>query len=382
MKAETSLRELLAAARALQPYTDPRSVHATHQQLHFHVHGQLLTLTATRGHETAQITLTGGVTDGHRSTAPKPLTTALTTLKPAGAAAKTATVTLAAPPDRLQLTVTGHQPIELAATTPPDGPPTPPPMPTATTLTTGPVTDWCQLLAAVGSAADPRHSYPPLGGIHLLRDYHNTVLIVEATDQYRVHRSPWGPPSGPPAEAAVPIEATNRAIRLLTRCHPHGHLHIELDDRHIRWHTGTVQLCMPTTGGDYPTMETIREQTLAAATTTTTIYQPPLAQALGTATALTKATSGHPRVHLQPGDQPDTIQVAAYDPTGQLMHHTTIPATSTGPVPTLRFRPQFLQQAVAFLDTDHIDIHAPATLGAVYLAGGDRHAIIQPVRIP
>lgn len=222
MKADVALLVLLAAARALKPYIGAPGRRAGH--LYLHTHDGTLTLTADGRHGCAQVDLPGGMVDGRCAIAADAVLAALTTLKPAGKAAKTATVTLSTEPDRLQLAAADGPAIVLDADTPTDAWPDLPvcitPSRAATVVTTGPVADWCDLVSKVGWAAGTDPTRPELRVVRLLRDFAGTVLIVEAGDRYRVHRGCWGQPQGQPVDAQLPLDAAKRAVTLFIACDP------------------------------------------------------------------------------------------------------------------------------------------------------------------
>jgi hypothetical protein len=58
MKAEVAFAPLLAATRALKPYTVTHGWSGASRSLHLHAHADMLTRTATTGDETAQVDLT------------------------------------------------------------------------------------------------------------------------------------------------------------------------------------------------------------------------------------------------------------------------------------------------------------------------------------
>jgi hypothetical protein len=94
MKAEVAFTPLLAAARALKPYTTPQRWRTRTRLLYLHADGDTLTLSATTGDETASVPLSGAVSDGWCALPPDTLIKALTAIKPAGKAAQAATGTL------------------------------------------------------------------------------------------------------------------------------------------------------------------------------------------------------------------------------------------------------------------------------------------------
>src|SRR5258705_13528815 len=94
MKAEVAFTPLLAAARALKPYTTPQRWRTRTRLLYLHADGDTLTLSATTGDETASVALCGAVSDGWYALPPDTLTKALAAIKPARNTGQGDTVTL------------------------------------------------------------------------------------------------------------------------------------------------------------------------------------------------------------------------------------------------------------------------------------------------
>src|SRR6266511_4157577 len=94
MKAEVAFPPLLAAARALKPYTTSQRGHTRTRLLYLHADGATLTLSATTGEETASVPLHGAVSDGWCALAPDTLIKTLTAIKPAAKAARPAAAPL------------------------------------------------------------------------------------------------------------------------------------------------------------------------------------------------------------------------------------------------------------------------------------------------
>ena len=129
MKAEVAYPLLLAAARALKPYSTPANTlprwRASSRLLHLHADGHTFTMTASTGNETASVALPGAVPDSSSDGAwaalpPDTLINALAVLKPAGRAASRATVTLDHHADRLHLTVSDGPTVDLDTETTPE----------------------------------------------------------------------------------------------------------------------------------------------------------------------------------------------------------------------------------------------------------------------
>ncbi|MDG4795411.1 hypothetical protein [Micromonospora sp. WMMD1082] len=103
MKAEAAFTSLLAAARALKPYTTPQRSHTRNRLLYLRTDSDILTLSATTGDETAHVAVPGAVADGTCAVARDTLIRALTAIKPGGRAARAATVRVPAADGQLHL---------------------------------------------------------------------------------------------------------------------------------------------------------------------------------------------------------------------------------------------------------------------------------------
>lgn len=375
MKADVAFPALLTSARALKPYIGGRG-HL--RAVDLHTHDRTLTLTADGRHGIAQVDLPGGTADGRCAIAVDALSAALRTLRPSGAAAKTATVTLSTEPGRLQVAVGDRLPIVLDADTGSGAGPDPSacvtPTGTATTVTTGPVADWCDLVSKVGWAAGTDPRLPDLRVVRLLRDFAGTVLVVEAHDRYRVHRGCWGAPGGAPVDAQLPLDAANRAVALFTTCDPEATLSVEADPAYLWWHTDRVRIRMRTDAAAHLDLEQLREQVCGSIDLRFTAERARLLAAVETAEALAATTR---RGQLDIAFTGAAVDVGVYADSGTLLHHSTVPVTAAaGPARTLRFTPRLLRQAVAFLDADTVHIAASVDQLGVYLESGDRHAIV------
>jgi hypothetical protein len=380
MKAEVAFTPLLAAARALKPYTTPQSRHTPTRLLYLHASGDTLTLSATTGRETASVPLAGAVSDGSCAVAPDALIKALTTIKPSRKAANTATVTLHGETGRLHLSVGDGPTVGLDTDTPAADPPTVAAEPARQEwpVTRGPVEHWCDLVAGVAVAASREPARPDLAVVRLLRDHPRVVLVVEAASGYRVHRGAWGEPDGEPVDVRMPAEAAQRAVRLLNAIDPSGQIRVHADEQHVLWRTDRVRLAANTGGSAFPNLEKVREDLLDDATVTFTVNRAELLAALEAARRLT-ATVRHPRVRLEPR-QTDVLNVVVETDSGTPMYTTPVPITAgTGPTRPLILNPVFAQQAIAFLDGDRIQLHAIADRLPIYLRGVRRHAILMQI---
>ncbi|MEJ3741773.1 hypothetical protein WEI85_00525 [Actinomycetes bacterium KLBMP 9797] len=385
MKADVAFPALLAAARALKPYTTPISWYTPHQRgLRLHTSGDTLTLTAFNGVETAQIDLPGGTTDGGCAIAADTLITALTAIKPTPKAAKTATITLASEQDRLYLAVSGGSAIVLDTDADgddaPKGPAIVQPTDAAWPVTAGAVADWCDLVGKVGWAASRDRAYPDLKVVRLLRDGAGTTLIVEAGDRYRIHRGCWAQPEGEPVDARIPIAAVERAVKLFTACEPAGRICVDVDDEHIWWRTDRVRLQARTGAEPYLNLEQIREEVCETVNVRFTAGRAELLAALDTAAALA-ATTRRGKVSIEStGAGAAAVDVTVYADSGGLLHRHPVPVTeAVGPAQALTFNPRFVRQVVAFLDCDTVHVSATAGRLGVYLESGTRHAILMQV---
>jgi hypothetical protein len=211
--------------------------------------------------------------------------------------------------------------------------------------------------------------------VRLHRDHPGTVLMVEAVDRYRVHRGRWGDPTGEYVDARIPAAAAERAIKLLTACDPHGQLRIDADDEHLRWLTDSVRACARTSGGPFPDLEKLREELTEDANLGFTVDRQQLLAALDTSATLA-ATTRRSILRIEPAPGA-AVNVTVPADSGALLHETSAPVRSVRePAHTLTFNARFAQQAVAFLDGPTVAVAATADRLAVYLQGGDRHAII------
>ena len=379
MKAEVAFTPLLAAARALKPYT-PRRGHTSTRLLYLHAAGDTLTVSATTGEETASVPLAGAVSDGWCALTPDALTKALAVIKPAGKAAQTARVTLHSESDRLYLSTGDGPTVGLDTETPTEHPPTvaPAPAPQERPVTTGPVADWCDLVAGVATAAGSEPARPHLAVVRLVRDHPHVMLMVEAGSGYRIHRGSWGDPDGEPVNVRMPTPAAGRAVRLLHTLDPAGQVRVHTDDAHVIWRTDRVQMAANIGGRLFPNLEKIREDVLGDATITVTVNRSDLLGALSTAHSLTAATR-YPRVHLEPG-RAGVLNVVVTANSGAPMY--TAPVTISrlaGPAHTLILNPAFARDAIAFLDGERVDVHASADRLPIYLSGDRRHAILMQI---
>ncbi len=377
MKAEVAFPRLFAAARALKPYTTPQRWRTRTRLLYLHADGDTLTLSAATGEETATVPLPGAVSDGWSALPPDTLIKALTAIKPAGNAAQAATVTLHGEADRLHLSVGDGPAVGLDTDTPAGHPPTVAFEPASheRPVTAGPVADWCDLVAGVSMAAGREPARPDLSVVRLWRDHPHVVLMAEATDRYRIHRGSWGDPAGDPVDVRMPAGAAERAVRLLHTLDPTGRVRVHADDTHLVWRTDRVRLATATGGRAFPNLEKIREDALDNATVTITVARADLLAAVRTAYQL-PATTRHPKVRLQPG-APGVLDVLVRTDTGAPMYTTPVTMNRlAGSVPTLTLNPGFARDAVAFLDSDMVEIHASADRLPIYLRGRCRHAIV------
>ncbi len=381
MKAQIAFTSLRDAARALKPHTTTPRWQTRTRLLYLHADGDLLTLSASTGDETARVSLPGALGDGWCALPPDPLIKALAVLDPGGKAATTATVTLHVDDGRLSLTVADRHTVALD-TTIPDGPPptvTARPAPAERPVTAGPVADWHDLIAGVATAAGHEPARPDLAVVRLLRDHPNVVLIAEAIDRHRIHRGTWGQPDGHPVDVRIPAAATGRAVRLLRTLDPHGHLHVHANDTHVYWRTDRVGLAATTSGGGaFPNLEKVREDVLADATSSVTVGRADLLAAVTTARQLTAGTR-HPRLCLQPAGARG-LEVVVRADSGAPVYTTHLAVQGVvGPPPTLTLDPAFTRDAVAFIDGDNVDVHAAAGRLPIYLAGQRRHAIVMQI---
>ena len=230
----------------------------------------------------------------------------------------------------------------------------------------------------MATAAGHEPARPDLAVVRLLRDHPNVVLIAEAIDRHRIHRGTWGQPDGHPVDVRIPAAATGRAVRLLHTLDPHGHLHVHADDTHVYWRTDRVRLAATTSGGAFPDLEKVREDVLADATSSFTVGRADLLAAASTARQLTAGTR-HPRLCLQPAGTRG-LEVVVRADSGAPVYTTHLAVQGVaGPPPTLTLDPAFTRDAVAFLDGDHVDVHATAGRLPIYLAGQRRHAIVMQI---
>jgi hypothetical protein len=380
MKAEVAFTPLLAAARALKPYTTPQRWRTRTRLLYLHADGDTLTLSATTGDETASVPLSGAVSDGWCALPPDTLIKALTAIKPAGKAAQAATGTLHGEAGRLSLSIGDGPAVGLDTDTPHGDPPAVAarPEPHEQPVTCGPAADWCDLVGGVATAAGHDATRPELAVVRLLRDHPQVVLTVEATDSYRIHRGTWGDPHGEPVDVRVPAEAARRAVRLLHALDPAGHVRVHTDDSHVVWRTNRVRLAAKTGGRAFPNLEKIREDVLDDATSTFNVTRVELVAALNTAHDLT-TTTRHPRVRLEPS-RAGVLDVMVRADSGAPMHTTPVAiAMLAGPAHPLILNPAFAQQVLTFLDGDSIAVHAIAGQLPIYLRGTRRHAILMQI---
>ncbi len=382
MKAEVAFPPLLAAARALKPYTTSQRWHTRTRLLYLHADGATLTLSATTGEETASVPLNGAVSDGWCALAPDTLIKTLTAIKPAGRAAQAAAVTLHGEAGRLCLSVGDDPTVGLdTETETPDGAALTvagQPAPAERLVTAGPAADWCDLLAGVATAAGREVARPELAVVRLHRDHPRVVLMVEATDSYRIHRGTWGDPDGDPVDVRIPAEAAERAVRLLHTLDPTGQVRVHADDTHVVWRTDRLRLAATTGGRFFPNLEKIGEDALDDATITITVDRADLLAALSTAHHLA-ATTRQARVRLDPG-RAGVLDVVVRADSGAPMY--TAPVTVSrlaGPARTLILNPAFTRDAVAFLDGDRVEVHASADRLPIYLRGDRRHAIVMQI---
>ncbi|MDT5024174.1 MAG: hypothetical protein QOE61_600 [Micromonosporaceae bacterium] len=380
MKAEVAFTPLLTAARALKPYTTPRRTRTRTPLLHLHADGDTLTLSATIGDESASVPLSGAVSDGWCALPPDTVIKALTAIKPAGKAAQAATVTVHGEADRLYLSL-GDGPAVGLDTDIPEGDPATVaarPEPHEQPVTCGPVADWCDLIAGVATAAGRHAARSELVVVRLLRDHPQVVLMVEATDSYRIHRGTWGDPDGEPVDVRMPADAARRAVRLLHTLDPAGQVRVHADDTHVVWRTDRIRLAAKNGGRAFPNLEKIREDVLDDATNTFSVNRIELVAALNTAHDLT-ATTQHPRVRLEPG-RAGVLDVVVRTDSGAPMHTTPVAITGvSGPARSLILNPAFAQQVFTFLDGDTVAVHAIADRLPIYLQGARRHAILMQI---
>jgi len=380
MKAEVAFGPLFAAARALKPYTTAPRWHTHTRLLYLHAAGDRLTLSATTGDETASVPLSGAVSDGWCALPPDTLITALTAVKPGGRAAQAATVIAHAEDGRLHLCVGDGPAVGLDTDTPGGDPPTVAgqPAPAEQPVTRGPVADWCDLVAGVATAAGRDAARPELAVVRLLRDHPQVVLMVEATDSYRIHRGTWGDPDGAPVDVRMPARAGERAVRLLRTLDPAGQVRVHTLDTRVVWRTDRVRLAATAGGRCFPNLEKIREDVLDDATSTFTVNRGALLDAVSTAHHLTAATR-HPRVRLQPG-RPGSLEVVVHADSGAAMYTAPVAITGgAGPDHPLILNPAFARQALAFLDGDSVAVHTIADRLPIYLCGAARHAILMQI---
>ncbi|GAA0924510.1 hypothetical protein [Virgisporangium aurantiacum] len=394
MKAEVAYTPLLAAARALKPYSTPANTlprwRASSRLLHLHADGHTVTMTASTGDETATVALPGAVPDsshdGGCALPPEALINALAVIKPAGRAAARATVTMDHHADRLHLTVADGPTIDLDTATPPEPAPA---IPAAVgqLVTEGGVVGWCDLVAGAATAASREPARRELAVVRLHRDYPRTVLVVEATDTRRVHRGIWRGPGSDlgrdlgtePMDVRIPVEAAVRAVRLLRALDPTGHLRVRADDRLVTWRTDRVHVSARIGGGQFPDLEKLREDVLDDATTRFTVERTALLSVLDTAHRLT-APARQPRIRLERPD-PGVLDVVVLSPAGTAVYTGQLPVTAaSGPTYHMLLNPVFVRDAVGFLDGDTVTVHSSPDWLPTYLAGARRHAIVMRVR--
>ena len=378
MKAQVAFPPLLSAARALKPYTTTQRWRT--RLLYLHAEGPTLTVSATTGDETASVPLDGALGDGWCALPADALIKALAAVKPGGKATTTATVSLHGDDGRLTLSVGDRPTVGLDTDTVDGLPPTvaAKPAPAERPVTAGPVADWHDLIAGVATAAGHEPARPDLAVVRLLRDHPNVVLMAEAIDRHRIHRGTWGQPDGDPVDLRMQAAATRRAARLLHTLDPHGHLRVHADDHRVYWRTDRVRLAATTTGGWFPNLEKIREDVLDDTTSSFTVDR---ADLLAAATTVRQPTADtrHPRLCLQPAGTRGLDVVVRADSGAPLYIAQVSIQRLAGPPSTLTLDPAFTRDAVAFLDGDHIDVHATADRLPVYLAGQRRHAIVMQI---
>ncbi|MEU1811036.1 hypothetical protein [Micromonospora aurantiaca (nom. illeg.)] len=374
MKAEVAFTSLLAAARALKPYTTPQRWHTRTWLLYLRTDGDILTLSATTGDETAHVAVPGAVADGACAVAPDTLIRALTAIKPGGRAARAAVVRMRAADGRLHLDLDTGWGVGLDTDDPAADPPTVVPA-HGRLVTVGPVAGWCDLVAGVASAAGRDLARPDLSVVRLRRDHPQLVLMVEATDRRRVHRGAWGEPAGEPVDVCMPVDAARRAVRLLRAIDPTGQVLVHTDDATVTWHTSQVTVSAVTGTNALPDLEKLREDVLADVTTTFSADRDALAAALRTAHDLA-ATTTHSRVRLEPHTGV-SLDVVVHADSGETLHRAEVaitrPADPGGP---LLLDAAVAAQAFAFLDGDHATVHAGAGRLPIYLHGARRHAVL------
>ncbi len=380
MKAVVAFTPLLAAARALKPYTTPQRWRTRTRLLYLHADGDTLTLSATTGDETASMPLCGAVSDGWCALPPDTLIKALTAVKPAGKAAQAVTVTVHGEADRLYLSVGDGPAVGLDTDTPQGDPATVAARlePHEQPVTCGPVADWCDLVGGVATAAGREATRPELAVVRLLRDHPQVVLMVEATDSYRIHRGTWGDPRGERVDVRMPADAARRAVRLLHTLDPAGQVRVHTDDSHVVWRTDRIRLTAKTGGRAFPNLGKIREDVLDDATSTFSVNRTALVAAVRTAHDLT-ATIRHPRVRLEPG-RAGVLDIVVRADSGAPMYTTPVAiADLSGPARPLILNPAFAQQVLTFLDGDSVAVHAIADRLPIYLRGARRHAILMQI---
>ena len=385
MKAEVAFPALLSAARALKPYTGPPRWRTNSRLLHLHASGDILTLTASTGDQTAGVPLFGAVSDGACALPPDALINALTVLKPAGRAAAGATVSLHHDADRLHLSVGDSPTIDLDAETPGTVPRAVTPDPTSALrpVTVGAVADWCDLIAGAATAASREPARRELCVVRLHRDHPRVVLLVEATDTRRVHRGTWGNPDsepvGKPVDIRIPAEAAVRAVRLLRTLDPTGQVRIHADDRLVTWCSDRVHVSAVSGGAEFPDLEKLREDVLDDATARFTVERTALLAVLDLARRLT-APVRQPRIRLE-HPEPGVLDVVVLSEAGTAVYTGHLPVTAaTGPVHRMLLDPDFIRDAVGFLDGDTVTVHSSPDRLPTYLAGARRHAIVMRVR--
>jgi len=305
---------------------------------------------------------------------------ALAAIKPARNTGQTATVTLHGEAGRLYLSVGDGPDVGLDTDTPQGGPAAVAarPEPHEQPVTCGPVAYWCDLVAGVATAAGRDTTRPELAVVRVHRDHPQVVLMVEATDSYRIHRGTWGDPDGEPADLRMPAEAARRAVRLLHTLDPAGQVRVYADDSHVVWCTDRVRLAAKTGGRAFPNLEKIREDVLDDATSTFSVNRMELVAALTTAHDLT-ATTQHPRVRLEPG-RAGVLDVVVRTDSGAPVHTTPVAITGVAdPARPLILNPGFAQQVLTFLDGGTVAVHTIADRLPIHLRGARRHAILMQI---
>jgi hypothetical protein len=375
VKTQVTFTGLLTAARAMQPYTIPPRRRSGHRLLHLHTTGDTLTLAATTGEDTASVQLPAEGCPGSCALPPTTLIKALTATRLAGKAAAAATVTLHADTGRLRLAVNGGGPTISLDTTTTAVPATAPaePQPGQQPVTTGPVTDWCDLVAGVATAAGTDPTRPDLAVVRLLREHPNVVLVAEATDRHRLHRGTWGDPHGAPVDVRIPTPAAMRAVRLLRAVDPGAQVRIHTDDGHAYWRTDRVQVAATTRSGPYPNLEKAREHA-ATDTAAFTVARDDLLATIDLIRRLNAVRDT--RVRLTPHHN-GVLDVALTTSSGAPIYQQSLTLQAvSGPVRALTFNPGYARDVVAFLDGPTITVHAGADRLAVYACGARRHGVV------